>query len=104
MTVTLYQVVFEDAYYFVVEKPAGIATTSPSGTSLVTLVKAHEKAAARWHPSSRLDKEVTGLVTFAKNRLANKTLLFDLAWYLWGLDDGGGEGWRLKGDLLLTKN
>jgi len=58
-------------------KPPGLPTTSPDPHE-ATLVKAAEALdphALHLHPSSRLDAEVSGLVTFARTREATRYLL-----------------------------
>lgn len=59
----------------VVDKPARLRTTAASGPSLASAVRALDPDAPRLHASSRLDAEVTGLVTFARTRAATKALL-----------------------------
>jgi 23S rRNA pseudouridine955/2504/2580 synthase len=55
----------EDRHLLVVIKPSGIATTNPVGKDSLTSRLERERG-RRLHPTSRLDAEVTGLVTFAK--------------------------------------
>ena len=65
------RVVHHDADLLVVDKPSGLPTTSPDGTGcLAAWAREHDPAAERMHPSSRLDAEVTGLVTFARTSRA----------------------------------
>jgi 23S rRNA pseudouridine1911/1915/1917 synthase len=65
------RVVYHDADLLVIDKPSGLATTSPDGSDcLAAWARAHDPAAERMHPSSRLDAEVTGLVTFARTSRA----------------------------------
>jgi 23S rRNA-/tRNA-specific pseudouridylate synthase len=59
----------------VLSKPAGLSTTAPAGDCLVERARALDPVAPRLHPSSRLDAEVTGIVTFARTREATKALL-----------------------------
>jgi 23S rRNA-/tRNA-specific pseudouridylate synthase len=60
-------VVHRDADLLVLYKPAGLPTTSPDGEGcLASLARALDPDAPRMHASSRLDAEVTGLVTFAR--------------------------------------
>ena len=66
------RIVHRDAHLLVVHKPAHLATTAPSGPSLTAWVTAELGRAA--HPTSRLDAEVTGLVTFALTPRAIETL------------------------------
>ena len=70
------EILYRDEDLIVVNKPAGLPTTSPSSTepSLVRWVA--ERAPGLFtHPTSRLDSPVTGLVTFALNKQANQQLL-----------------------------
>ena len=69
-------IVFRDDALLVLSKPSGLPTTSPDeGDCLVKRARALDPDAAQLHPSSRLDAEVTGLVTFARTREANLALL-----------------------------
>lgn len=62
-------VAHEDRELLVVLKPPGIATTAPAGgDSLTRRLEAARGAAL--HPTSRLDADVTGLVTYAKGKRA----------------------------------
>src|SRR5690349_14262869 len=70
-------VVHRDDSLLVLCKPAGLPTTSPSPRE-ATLVKAAEALdpdAPNLHPSSRLDADVSGLVTFARTPQATRYLL-----------------------------
>ena len=60
-------VVYEDDDILVVDKPSGLATTSsgPRGSLTSQLEQARGE---RLHASSRLDLEVSGLVTFARTK------------------------------------
>ncbi|MFO0681861.1 MAG: RluA family pseudouridine synthase [Sandaracinus sp.] len=58
-------VLFRDGELFVVDKPPGIATTSPDGRHCLTEVAQRANRWARVHPTSRLDRDVTGVVVFA---------------------------------------
>ncbi len=62
------QVLFRDADLLVVSKPAGLATTSPDGKSCLAweVSKKIDRGAPHAHPSSRLDRDVTGVVIFAR--------------------------------------
>ncbi len=70
------EIVHRDSDLLIVHKPAGLPTTAPSGD---------ERCLVRWveqrfpelraHPTSRLDSQVSGLVTFALNKAANQRLL-----------------------------
>lgn len=69
-------VIHRDAHLLVLLKPAGLPTTSPTGKDcLVELAHVIDPDAARLHPTSRLDAEVTGLVTFARTEHATRALL-----------------------------
>lgn len=69
-------IVHRDAHLLVLYKPSGIATTSfGGGACLVRDAQALDPEAAFLHPSSRLDSEVSGLVTFTRTREANRALL-----------------------------
>jgi len=71
-------VAHRDAHLLVLIKPPGIATTSPegeSGRSLAAIARRMDPDAQHMHPSSRLDRDVTGLVTFARTTLAIDALL-----------------------------
>ncbi len=69
-------VVYRDAHLLVLLKPAGMPTTSPTGEDcLVAVAQQLDPGAQRLHPTSRLDAEVTGLVTFARTERATRTLL-----------------------------
>lgn len=66
------RVVYRDAHLLVLDKPVGIATTAPDdGPSLFALARALDPEAATLHPLSRLDTQVSGLVTFARTPHAN---------------------------------
>lgn len=69
-------VAYRDADLLVLVKPAGLATTSPDGRDcLVAIAHELDPRAPRLHPTSRLDAEVTGLVTFARTERATTRLL-----------------------------
>ena len=68
-------IVHQDPHLLVVNKPAGIATTSPGGKEcLVSRVREADATAPLLHPVSRLDAQVSGLVTVARTRQANRAL------------------------------
>lgn len=71
------RVLHRDEHLLVLEKPSGIPTTAPpgGGRCLVDVAKALDPDAPRLHPSSRLDAEVSGIVTFARTPLATQHLL-----------------------------
>jgi 23S rRNA pseudouridine1911/1915/1917 synthase len=64
-----------DAHILVLNKPSGLPTTRPDeGPCLVRAARALDQGAELTHPTSRLDAEVSGLVTFARTRIANEAL------------------------------
>jgi 23S rRNA-/tRNA-specific pseudouridylate synthase len=70
------RIVHQDNHLLVLEKPTGLSTTSPDGTNcLASLARELDPHAPRMHASSRLDAEVTGLVTFARTERAIAALL-----------------------------
>lgn len=67
MSQTAIEVLHRDADFLVVYKPTGLPTTSPDGRGcLVEQVRPFDPRAMQLHPTSRLDAEVTGVVTFAR--------------------------------------
>ena len=70
------EVIHHDEHLLIVNKPPGLPTTAPSAEqpSLARWV-AHRFAPLRPHPTSRLDSQVSGLVTFALTKEANRRLL-----------------------------
>jgi 23S rRNA pseudouridine1911/1915/1917 synthase len=69
------KVLYRDEHFTVVEKPSGLATTSPDGADcLARRVEKLERSSEVVHASSRLDAEVSGLVTFARTRVAIEAL------------------------------
>ena len=70
------RVLHRDAHLLVLDKPSGLPTTRPGdGPSLVAVARALDPEAPRLHPSSRLDVEVSGVVTFARTEHATQWLL-----------------------------
>ncbi|NOY92380.1 MAG: RluA family pseudouridine synthase [Deltaproteobacteria bacterium] len=70
------RVVHRDAQLLVVYKPSGLLTTAPKGGDcLARRVAQLDPDAPRLHASSRLDAEVTGLVTFARTPEATAALI-----------------------------
>tara|TARA_B100001750_G_scaffold20377_1_gene13831 strand:+ start:2708 stop:3418 length:711 start_codon:yes stop_codon:yes gene_type:complete len=68
-------VVHRDAHLLVLSKPPRLPTTHPSGGDcLVRRATALDPDAPHLHASSRLDAEVTGMVTFARTKRANEAL------------------------------
>jgi 23S rRNA-/tRNA-specific pseudouridylate synthase len=67
---------YRDAWFLVLSKPSGLPTTSPGDEQTLTSVaRLLDHDAARLHPSSRLDAEVSGVVIFARTRQATEHLL-----------------------------
>ena len=68
-------IVHQDEQLLIVDKPAGLPTTAPTPTepSLVRWV-CDRFPDLRPHPTSRLDAQVSGLVTFSLTRGANRHL------------------------------
>ncbi|MBN1653739.1 MAG: hypothetical protein JXA30_08185 [Deltaproteobacteria bacterium] len=70
------KIVHRDKQLLVLAKPSGIPTTSPNGRDcLVEVARQLDSNAPLLHPMSRLDAEVSGLVTFARTRFAIRQLL-----------------------------
>jgi 23S rRNA-/tRNA-specific pseudouridylate synthase len=70
------RVLHRDAHLLVLEKPTGLPTTGPGeGRTLVDVARELDPDAPRLHPSSRLDAEVSGIVTFARTPEATQHLL-----------------------------
>ncbi len=63
----------EDSDLLVAIKPTGLPTTAPEGGDCLTR-RLERSRGGPLHPSSRLDAEVTGLVTFAKTKRAIEAL------------------------------
>jgi 23S rRNA pseudouridine1911/1915/1917 synthase len=68
-----FPVLYEDQHVIVIDKPAGIATSSTDGSVsiqeiLTELLKKQSKGRIRAHVVHRLDKEVSGILLFAKSR------------------------------------
>lgn len=69
-------ILHRDDELIVVEKPSGLATTSPDGGDCLTArVRMIVPRAPHCHPSSRLDSGVTGVVIFALTGRAIERLL-----------------------------
>lgn len=69
-------VAHEDEHLLVLIKPPSLPTTSPDPAAecLATIARRRWAGAPRMHPTSRLDRDVTGLVTFAKTDRAIEAL------------------------------
>lgn len=66
------RIVHHDAHLLVLDKPVGLATTAPAGgESLFELARILDPRAPQLHPLSRLDTQVSGLVTFVRTERAN---------------------------------
>ena len=70
-------VLHRDADLLVIAKPAGLPTTSPDGKNCLAHVVATrlDPGAPHAHPSSRLDRDVTGVVIFARTDRGIRALL-----------------------------
>jgi len=74
-----FPVLFEDQHIIVVEKPAGINTSSTDGStsvqSIITqFLKEHTRGKMRASVVHRLDKEVSGVLLLAKSHLAMNSI------------------------------
>lgn len=70
------KVLYKDAHFLVVSKPAGMLSTSATkARALTDVAKELDATAPQLHPTSRLDRQVSGIVTFARTRLANYHVL-----------------------------
>jgi 23S rRNA pseudouridine1911/1915/1917 synthase len=70
-----FPVLYEDNQVIVIDKPAGIATSSIDGSNNVQLVMSEflkhlSKGTVRTYVVHRLDKEVSGVLLFAKSEIA----------------------------------
>lgn len=74
-TASIY-IVHSDRQFLVLYKPSGLSTTAPAGgRCLVQAAKKLDLSSSPLHPISRLDCEVSGLVTFTRTRGAIRALL-----------------------------
>jgi 23S rRNA pseudouridine1911/1915/1917 synthase len=76
---TPFPVLFEDEYLIIIEKPVGIATSStdnsPNAYNLLSqFLKTQSKRKERIYVIHRLDKEVSGILLFAKSEAIMNTL------------------------------
>jgi 23S rRNA pseudouridine1911/1915/1917 synthase len=62
------EIAHEDGHFLIAIKPAHLPTTAPHGGDCLTRRLSHIRGAL--HPTSRLDAEVTGLVTYARTKEA----------------------------------
>jgi 23S rRNA pseudouridine1911/1915/1917 synthase len=70
-----FPVLYEDSQVIVIDKPAGIATSSIDGSNNMQLImteflKLMSKGTVRSYVVHRLDKEVSGVLLFAKSEIA----------------------------------
>lgn len=78
MSAPAVRIAYRDEHLLVLIKPPGLPTTSPAGmrgSSLAAIARGLDPRAPRMHPSSRLDRDVTGLVTFARTDRGIEALL-----------------------------
>jgi 23S rRNA pseudouridine955/2504/2580 synthase len=69
-------IAYRDEHLLVLIKPPRLPTTSPDGLNcLAAMARALDPSAPKMHPSSRLDRDVTGLVIFARTERAIEMLL-----------------------------
>jgi 23S rRNA-/tRNA-specific pseudouridylate synthase len=70
------EIIHHDEHFLIVHKPPGLSTTAPNANEpcLVRWV-CDRLAGLRPHATSRLDSQVSGLVTFALTRDANRHLI-----------------------------
>jgi 23S rRNA-/tRNA-specific pseudouridylate synthase len=77
------RIVHRDRHLLVLSKPPGLPTTAPTdrgragaaAPTLAAIARRLDPRAPRMHPTSRLDRDVTGLVTFARTGRAIEALL-----------------------------
>ncbi|MCX6254967.1 MAG: RluA family pseudouridine synthase [Bacteroidia bacterium] len=74
-----FPVLYEDQYVIVIDKPAGISTSSTDGSLSIQEIiseclKKQSKGRIRAHVVHRLDKEVSGVLLFAKSHDAMDTI------------------------------
>lgn len=70
-------IVYEDEYYLIINKPAGISVQTvqdPNEVTLETYLKEYLHVSVRPHMVSRLDKGTSGLMTVAKNAYLHELL------------------------------
>ena len=99
---------YRDAHLLALYKPSGLPTTSPDGKRCLTEVaSALDPQAPQLQASSRLDAEVTGLVTFARTGKAIQALSpenFDgKTWQRWSRHRTQVNLWRPGVDGLATQ-
>lgn len=111
MRVATAPVLFDADDWIVLDKPAGLLTTprSKGEASLVGIAQRLRPKSTHWHPLSRLDASVTGVVLFALSEWAIATAAAAKAageyhrWYA-GLTgstpdgDAGEWSWRIEDD------
>lgn len=65
-----FSIIYEDAFFLVINKPAGISVQpvkDPAEVTLESYLKEYLHTSVRPHPVSRLDKGTSGLMCIAKN-------------------------------------
>ena len=109
MRVTEAAVLFEADSWMVLDKPSGLLTTprTKGEASLVGVAQRMRPKSAHWHPLSRLDASVTGVVLFALSDRAIATAAAAKAageyqrWYAGLVGTRASEGewsWRIEED------
>ncbi|NMB83103.1 MAG: RluA family pseudouridine synthase, partial [Ignavibacteria bacterium] len=69
------KILYEDNNFIAVDKPEGISSISESDTSVKTIHSILEKKySSKIFIVHRIDKEVSGIILFAKNPVAHKHL------------------------------
>ena len=72
-----FDILYEDKYYLIINKPAGLSVQPVQDPDEITLEKyliEYLHCVSRPHPVSRLDKGTSGLMTVAKNAYAHELL------------------------------
>lgn len=70
------EIIYRDSELLIVHKPPGLPTTAPTSTERCLVRWVRDRFAdLRPHATSRLDSQVSGLVTFALTRDTNRRLL-----------------------------
>jgi len=70
------EIVYRDSGLLIVDKPPGLPTTAPHTDEPCLVHWVRDRfSGIRAHPTSRLDSQVSGLVTFALTRDANRHLI-----------------------------
>lgn len=70
------EIIYQDEHLLIIDKPPGLPTTAPKPTDLCLTHWAQSQLPhLSPHPTSRLDSPVSGVVTLALTRTANRRLL-----------------------------